>query len=106
MHGAAAIGALQDGDTVLISEGCTHHRQCEDIGTVKMPRWRQEYTGKELTDKKHGFELEKDEFTNVRIDYKVSGIGSASCGPEILDKYKMIDKNVHFAFSIIKNQED
>ena len=48
VHGAAAIGALQDGDTVLISEGCTHHRQCEDIGTVKMPRWIQEYTGKEL----------------------------------------------------------
>ena len=65
-----------------------------------------EYTGKELTEKKHAFELEKDEYTNVRIDYKVSGIGSASCGPELLDKYKMKDKNVHFAFTIIKNQED
>lgn len=65
-----------------------------------------EYTVEELTDKKHGFELEKDAYTNVRIDYKVSGIGSASCGPEILDKYKMKDKNVHFAFSITKNQED
>ena len=61
-----------------------------------------EYTGKELTAKAHGFELVKDEYTNVRIDYKVSGIGSNSCGPELLDKYKMKDKNVSFAFSIIK----
>ncbi|WP_405729009.1 [FeFe] hydrogenase H-cluster maturation GTPase HydF [Anaerotignum sp.] len=46
--GARALEKLQDGDQVLISEGCTHHRQCEDIGTVKMPRWIQEYTGKQL----------------------------------------------------------
>lgn len=46
--GAAAIDSLKDGDTVLISEGCTHHRQCEDIGTVKMPKWLQSYSGKEL----------------------------------------------------------
>ena len=46
--GAKAIEILQDGDTVLISEGCTHHRQCDDIGTVKMPRWIKEYTGKDL----------------------------------------------------------
>lgn len=46
--GAKAIETLQDGDTVLISEGCTHHRQCDDIGTVKMPRWIKEYTGKDL----------------------------------------------------------
>ena len=39
---------LHDGDTVLISEGCTHHRQCTDIGTVKLPRWLREYTGKQL----------------------------------------------------------
>ncbi|MCM1054443.1 MAG: [FeFe] hydrogenase H-cluster maturation GTPase HydF [Bacteroides sp.] len=47
--GAAAIDRLKDGDTVLISEGCTHHRQCEDIGTVKLPRWLKEHTGKELS---------------------------------------------------------
>lgn len=47
--GAAAIDRLKDGDTVLIAEGCTHHRQCEDIGTVKLPRWLKEYTGKELS---------------------------------------------------------
>ena len=46
--GAQAIENLKDGDTVLISEGCTHHRQCDDIGTVKMPRWIREYTGKDL----------------------------------------------------------
>lgn len=46
--GAAAIDKLQDGDTVLISEGCTHHRQCDDIGTVKIPRWLQKHTGKQI----------------------------------------------------------
>lgn len=48
VQGAYALDELQDGDTVLISEGCTHHRQCEDIGTVKLPKWIREYTGKEL----------------------------------------------------------
>lgn len=46
--GVEAIDHLCDGDTVLISEGCTHHRQCEDIGTVKLPRWLTQYTGKDL----------------------------------------------------------
>lgn len=48
VKGATAISGLKDGDTVLISEGCTHHRQCEDIGTVKLPKWLKEYTKKEL----------------------------------------------------------
>ena len=48
VHGAAQLDKLQDGDTVLISEGCTHHRQCGDIGTVKLPNWIRKYTGKEL----------------------------------------------------------
>ncbi len=48
VKGARALEQLQDGDTILISEGCTHHRQCEDIGTVKLPRWIREHTGKEL----------------------------------------------------------
>ena len=48
VKGARALETLKEGNKVLISEGCTHHRQCEDIGTVKMPRWIQEYTGKEL----------------------------------------------------------
>ncbi len=48
VQGAAAIETLQDGDKVLISEGCTHHRQCDDIGSVKIPRWLKEYTKKQL----------------------------------------------------------
>ena len=46
--GAAALDRLRDGDRILISEGCTHHRQCDDIGTVKLPRWIRSYTGKEI----------------------------------------------------------
>ena len=46
--GARALDNLKDGDTVLISEGCTHHRQCEDIGTVKMPAWVKAHTGKDI----------------------------------------------------------
>ena len=49
VHGAAQLDKLQNGDTVLISEGCTHHRQCGDIGTVKLPNWIRKYTGKELS---------------------------------------------------------
>lgn len=45
VKGAAALSQLRGGDRVLISEGCTHHRQCGDIGTVKLPRWIEEYTG-------------------------------------------------------------
>lgn len=49
VKGAAAIDSIADGDTVLIAEGCTHHRQCDDIGTVKLPRLLRSYTGKEIT---------------------------------------------------------
>lgn len=45
IKGAAALSKLKDGDKVLISEGCTHHRQCNDIGTVKVPHWIEEFTG-------------------------------------------------------------
>lgn len=48
VRGAAALNALQNGDRILIAEGCTHHRQCEDIGTVKLPRWLREYSGTDL----------------------------------------------------------
>lgn len=58
------------------------------------------YSKEELEHKKHNFELEKDQFTNVRIDYKVSGIGSGSCGPQLMEKYQMNDKNIKFDFSI------
>ncbi|MBQ7821925.1 MAG: [Clostridia bacterium] len=45
VHGAATLSRLKDGDRVLISEGCTHHRQCNDIGTVKLPEWIEKFTG-------------------------------------------------------------
>ena len=48
-RGAFEAEKLRDGDRVLISEGCTHHRQCEDIGTVKLPGWLRKFTGKELS---------------------------------------------------------
>lgn len=47
-RGVHAIDELRDGDTVLIAEGCTHHRQCGDIGTVKIPRWLAAHTGKKI----------------------------------------------------------
>ena len=46
VQGVTALDSLEDGDKILIGEGCTHHRQCDDIGTVKLPRWIKEYTGK------------------------------------------------------------
>lgn len=47
VQGAAALDNIQDNDKILIAEGCTHHRQCDDIGTVKIPNWIQSYTKKE-----------------------------------------------------------
>lgn len=68
VKGVKALDKLNDGDTILISEGCTHHRQCDDIGSVKLPRWIKEYTGKEI----------KFEFT------------SGGTFPEELSKYALI----------------
>ena len=48
VNGARKLAELKDGDKVLISEGCTHHRQCNDIGTVKLPNWIKKYTGKNI----------------------------------------------------------
>ena len=48
VKGIQAVDSLKDGDRILVSEGCTHHRQCEDIGTVKLPNWLLKYTGKDL----------------------------------------------------------
>ncbi len=49
VKGVTAINGLKDGDKILIAEGCTHHRQCGDIGTVKIPKWLSEFTGKKLS---------------------------------------------------------
>lgn len=48
IRGIRTVETLKDGDRILMAEGCTHHRQCDDIGTVKIPHWLQEYTGKKL----------------------------------------------------------
>ena len=68
VKGAYEVDSLQDGDKVLVSEGCTHHRQCGDIGTVKLPKWISDYTEKKL----------EFEFTSGR-DF-----------PEDLSKYALI----------------
>ena len=68
VRGAAALDKLQDGDRILISEGCTHHRQCGDIGTVKLPALIKKHTGKDVT----------FEFT------------SGTQFPETLDGYKLV----------------
>ena len=67
VKGAAAIPSLQDGDLVLISEGCTHHRQCEDIGTVKLPRMLKKFTGKDIQFKT----TSGNEFPENLADYKL-----------------------------------
>lgn len=46
LRGVRAVDSIQDNDRILIAEGCTHHRQCGDIGTVKLPKWIREYTGR------------------------------------------------------------
>ena len=46
LEGVAALSSIQDDDRILIAEGCTHHRQCGDIGTCKIPDWIRNYTGK------------------------------------------------------------
>ena len=61
-----------------------------------------EYSTAELASKAHNFELEKNGVTNVRIDYKGSGIGSDSCGHALVEAYQMRDKKIDFKFSIIK----
>lgn len=61
------------------------------------------YATEELEAKQHNFELKPNGYTNVRIDYKVSGIGSNSCGPQLIERYQMNDKKVNFNFSIIKS---
>lgn len=80
VKGAKAVDDLKSGDTVLISEGCTHHRQCEDIGTVKLPAWITKRVG----------EVVKFEFT------------SGTEFPENLNKYKMI---VHCGGCMLNQRE-
>ncbi len=80
IKGVKTLEKLNDNDTILISEGCTHHRQCDDIGTVKLPRWIKNYTGKNLN-----FEF-----------------SSGSGFPSDLSKYKLI---VHCGACMLKDRE-
>ncbi|MBR6917311.1 MAG: [Clostridia bacterium] len=68
VSGAASIDTLEGGETILVSEGCTHHRQCEDIGTVKLPAWIKKYTGKDFNfefSSGHGFPEDLSKYSLV-----------------------------------------
>ena len=80
VNGVKKIEELKDGDTILISEGCTHHRQCEDIGTVKIPNWLKKYTNK-----------------NINFEFTSGGTF-----PDDLLKYSMI---IHCGACTLKEQE-
>ena len=81
IDGARQLKKLEDGDTVLISEGCTHHRQCNDIGTVKLPNWIRKYSGKKLN-----FEFTSGtEFPEDVSDYKLI----IHCGGCMLNEREM-----------------
>lgn len=71
IEGAAALSDLSEGDHILISEGCTHHRQCNDIGTVKMPHWIEEFAG-------------------VKPEFSFTSGGEFPQGKEALSKYKLV----------------
>ncbi len=95
VKGVEAIENLKDGDKILISEGCTHHRQCDDIGTVKIPRWLKQHTGKELiVETSSGTEFPEDLTPYALVIH---------CGGCMLNerevKYRMkcaVDQNVPF----------
>ncbi|MDD6883223.1 MAG: [FeFe] hydrogenase H-cluster maturation GTPase HydF [Eubacteriales bacterium] len=84
VRGAAQLDRLRDGDKVLIAEGCTHHRQCEDIGTVKMPAWIRRYTGKKL---------EFSFVSGTEFPEDVSGYGLiVHCGGCMLNQREMLSR--------------
>lgn len=80
IKGASVLSRLKEGDTVLISEGCTHHRQCNDIGTVKMPSW-----------------IEK--FANAKLNFQFTSGGEF---PDSLEKIKLI---VHCGACMLTEKE-
>lgn len=67
VKGAAAIDSLRDGDTVLISEGCTHHRQCGDIGSVKLPAMLKKTTGKSFNIRLSSGRDFPEELSDIRL---------------------------------------
>jgi len=96
VKGAKVVESLEDGDSVLISEGCTHHRQCDDIGTVKIPRWVRQMTGKQIN-----FEYSSGaSFTDDITKYKLI----IHCGGCMLNRAAMlsrIDNAVKHDISIV-----
>ena len=84
VKGAKVVESLEDGDSVLISEGCTHHRQCDDIGTVKIPRWVRQMTGKQIN-----FEYSSGAtFTDDITKYKLI----IHCGGCMLNRAAMLSR--------------
>ena len=84
VKGAKVLESLEDGDNVLISEGCTHHRQCDDIGTVKIPRWVRQMTGKKIN-----FEYSSgNSFTDDITKYKLI----IHCGGCMLNRAAMLSR--------------
>lgn len=82
VKGAKAIDRLQSGDTVMISEGCTHHRQSDDIGTVKIPRWLRQYTGKDFNFRYSSGYTFPDDMDDVKL--------VIHCGACMLNKTEMM----------------
>lgn len=80
VQGVMKLDSLKDNDTILISEGCTHHRQCDDIGTVKLPNWISKFSNKNLN----------FEFT------------SGGTFPDNLNKYSLI---IHCGGCMLKDRE-
>jgi len=82
VRAAKSLDSIEDGDRILVSEGCTHHRQCDDIGTVKLPKWIKQYTKKEPV-----FEFTSGvEFPNDLCGYKLI----IHCGGCMLNSREMI----------------
>ncbi len=84
VQGAALLSTLKEGDKVLIAEGCSHHRQCEDIGTVKLPRWIREYT---KCEPQFTFTAGQD-FPSDVSDYKLV----IHCGGCMLNNRQVLDR--------------
>lgn len=92
VKGVRTVDALEDGDCILMAEGCTHHRQCDDIGTVKIPMWLRRHTGKDLV-----FEMSSGtEFPKDLSKYRMI----VHCGGCMLNK-----KEMQFRIKQAKDQE-
>ena len=104
---------MKSGDKILISEGCTHHRQCEDIGTVKLPKWLCEFTGKNLNfdfTSGHGFPEDLsgydlivhcgacmlgDSEVRSRLDFAIeSGVPFTNYGTVIAEINGILDRSI------------